>query len=118
MLNSALCETATAALDGRSAGRLDALRDVTAGAGAGRSDRGQLREAAEGFASLFYGALVKEMLASVRDEEDDGPVAAGVQGFVAMFLPQAVSASPADPLASYIEAEMEKREGEGFDERA
>ena len=118
MLNSGSCEQLNQALERNAAGCLESLSGVLQGRAQGEADRARLAGAARDFASLFYGMLVKQMMKNVKDTEQDGHLADGVRGMVAMFLPRAISRCVADPVARYI-TEQVRTPGEGrLDERA
>ena len=106
MPNSESCDQISQAVDGAAAGRIGRLQRIAAGGSV--PDDITLRQTARDFASVFYGQVVKEMMQSVRNAGDDGdeteedPMSGGVHDLVGMFLPQAISAQPGDPVVAYI----------------
>lgn len=84
-----------------------------------KADPEQLRSVARDFASLLYTTLIQQMQKTVREEsEDDEPLREGVEGFVSMFLPQAVAGNSQDPLSKYIYEHLSARYGDRVDEQA
>jgi hypothetical protein len=128
MPNFESCELGRAGLDALSSGRIDLLaRRLGVGAEGAPPDDDQLKKVSQDFAAVFYSIAFKEMQQSTRlsdgedsdvDEEEDGPVTQGAQDFVGMFLPQAIAADPADPLARYIYQSLKDYYGGALDEKA
>jgi hypothetical protein len=118
MLNSGSCEQLSQALERDATGRLESLTGVLQGCTQGEPEQARLAGAAQDFASLFYGMLVKEMLKNMSRMEEDGHLADGVRGMLGMFLPQAISQCAADPVARYIMEQVGMPGEGGLDERA
>lgn len=76
------------------------------------------------FASLFYTMLVQQMQKTARSQalddgdEGEGQMKESVDGFVGMFLPQAIAGQSKDPLSTYIYGHLSKRNGSPPDEKA
>ncbi len=118
MPNLESCDMIGGALDAQIRAQAKSLARGLNGANAG--DAAQ-RKTAEGFSSLFYASLVKQMQKTVSEGEDgDDPMTDGVRDMMGMFLPQTMAEAPGDPVTSYILDVLQGRgpqTGEGSDER-
>lgn len=118
MLRSGSCDIAPCALDRYLSGRVDRLAGALACAAESKTGDHKLEEVARDFASLFYSVLVQQMHKTVRQDDEDGPVAQGVWDFFTMFLPRAIAGQSGDPLTRYIHQGLSTRHGDVFDDSA
>ncbi len=123
MPSSGSCDGVGPALDGLAASRAQEAARRLPGRGHDAEDPQAMRGASRDFAALFYTMLVQQMQKTARegaaeDEDEEAAMKESVDGFVGMFLPQAVAGQTGDPLAEYIYEHLSKRNGGPPDDKA
>ncbi len=123
MPNSGSCDGVGPALDGLEASRAVELVRRLPDRARDAKDSPALQGASRDFAALLYTMLVQQMQKTAReeaaeDEDEETAMKDSVDGFVGMFLPQAVAGQAGDPLTDYIHGHLSNRNGGPPDDKA
>jgi hypothetical protein len=120
---SGSCDGVGPAFDQLTASRAQKIAQRLPDAPQDKQDALEVQRVSRDFASLFYTMLVQQMQKTAREQayddgEEEGGMRESVDGFVGMFLPQAIAGQSNDPLSTYIYGHLSKRNGGPPDEKA
>ena len=118
MLSSGSCEAAEYTLAQWPSRSLDEVaKHLPFASQVGREGEA-LHAVSRGLASVFYTILFREMQKTIGQSEDGGPIQAGTQDFLGMYMPLAMAGQESDPLSRQIHDYLQLRYGPPADERA
>ncbi len=120
MLNYESCDALQAALNRRCQAHLSqGAHAIDRKQGCGTAEGEELMRVSRDFAAVMYTMVIKEMQKTVAaDDEAQGIIGEGARGMIAMFLPQSLAQSPADPVANYVYRQLSGSDGGRLDEQA